>query len=75
MTALELINRLRSGEIDHNQFILESEKLSLEETEKLTSLLLQWNAERVKRKPNLNSTPQHRFQTLPTDHNGATAVK
>lgn len=52
MSALELINRLRSGEIDHNQFVHESEQLSLEELEELTSLLIQWATDRRTKKKN-----------------------
>jgi len=45
MTVLELMNRLRSGEINHSEVVRESESLPLEELEKLNSLLVPWKAE------------------------------
>ena len=50
------MRRLRSGEIDYEGFVEESEKLSLEELQALTPLLSEWakgasdhNAKRVHR--------------------------
>ena len=45
MTALDLMHRFRSGEIDHNEFVQHSEKLPLEELQSLTPLLIEWAAE------------------------------
>jgi len=45
MTALELMNRLRSGEISHSDVVRESENLPLEELDKFNSLLVQWKAD------------------------------
>src|SRR5713101_8350430 len=42
MTANDLMRRLRASEISYSEFFKESEKLSLEELQSLTSLLIEW---------------------------------
>ena len=51
MTANELMRRVRAGEIDRAEFVKESEKLSLEELQALTRLLMEWAKDPTPRNP------------------------
>ena len=53
MTANDLMRRLRASEISYADFFKESEKLSLEELQSLTSLLIEWTNLRAAQRGNL----------------------
>ncbi len=53
MNANDLMRRLRAGEISYSDFFKESEKLSLEELQSLTSLLIEWTKSSAAQRGNL----------------------